>query len=102
MIRGKFFYSFQQFSVILSGIAGIKGMGWVVILLLVVMYVYAVLVTSFALIDPMHFRDLHTSFLTAANVATMNDWRTYLLTTMYWCEHFDTPRMITWTSARIC
>ena len=86
----KFFYSFQQFSVILSGIAaGIKGMGWVVILLLVVMYVYAVLgVTSFALIDPMHFRDLHTSFLTAANVATMNDWRTYLLTTMYGCEHF--------------
>ena len=45
-------------------------MGWVVILLLVVMYVYAVLgVTSFALIDPMHFRDLHTSFLTAAKCA---------------------------------
>lgn len=86
----KFFYSFRTFSVILSGIAaGIKGMGWVVILLLVVMYVYAVLgATLFSETDPMHFRDLGISFLTAANVATMNDWRTYLMTTMYGCEHF--------------
>jgi voltage-gated sodium channel len=86
----KFFYSFRSFSVILSGIAaGIKGMGWVVILLLVVMYVYAVLgATLFSVNDPMHFRDLSTSFLSAANIATMNDWRTYLLTTMYGCEHF--------------
>lgn len=86
----KFFYSFSTFSVILSGIAaGIKGMGWVVILLLVVMYVYAVLGTTlFANLDPMHFRDLDTSFLTAANVATMNDWRTYMLTTMYGCQYF--------------
>jgi hypothetical protein len=64
-------------------------MGWVVILLPVVMYVYAVLgATLFSETDPMHFRDLGISFLTAANVATINDWRTYLMTTMYGCEHF--------------
>ena len=68
----RYFRRNPEFKIILDGIgAGIQAMGWVLVMLMIVMYIYAVMGTNlFYGLDPKNFRSLSYSFNSGMGIAT--------------------------------
>ena len=64
-------------------------MGWVLVMLMIVMYIYAVLGTNlFYGVDPKNFRSLPYSLNSGMGIATGSSWDEFLYATWYGCEHY--------------
>lgn len=69
----------------------IPSMGYIGLLLLLMFYVYAVAgVFLFSKNDPVHFKDLQTTFLTLFKIVTMEGWVDLLDIQMYGCTNYLT------------
>lgn len=69
----------------------IPSMGYIGLLLLLMFYVYAVAgVFLFSKNDPLHFKDLQTTFLTLFKVVTMEGWVDLLDIQVYGCTNYFT------------
>ncbi|MDX2008366.1 MAG: ion transporter [Meiothermus sp.] len=70
----------------------IPSMGYVLLLLMLFLYVYAVAgVFLFGPNDPVHFRDLHTALLTLFKTLTGEGWTDFLDAAFYGCQRFELP-----------
>ena len=86
----RYFRRNPEFKIILDGIgSGIASMGWVLVMLMIVMYIYAVLGTNlFYGVDPKNFRSLPYSLNSGMGIATGSSWDEFLYATWYGCEHY--------------
>jgi voltage-gated sodium channel len=67
----------------------IPSMAYVSVLLLLLFYIYAVAaVFLWGGNDPVHFKDLQTSFLSLFRVATLEDWTDIMYINMYGCDRY--------------
>jgi len=89
----RYFRRNPEFKIILDGIgSGIASMGWVLVMLMIVMYIYAVLGTSlFYGLDPKNFRSLPYALNSGMGIATGSSWDEFLYATWYGCEHYGYP-----------
>jgi len=80
----------EDMRVILDGvIQGIMSIVWILILLTVVVYIYAVIgVTMFGGNDPRNFRSLGTAFKTVLSMTTMSDWLDFLYINYHGCDQY--------------
>ena len=70
----------------------IPSMGYVLLLLMLFLYVYAVAgVFLFGHNDPVHFRDLHTALITLFKTLTGEGWTDFLDAAFYGCQRFELP-----------
>jgi voltage-gated sodium channel len=70
-------------------VRSIPSMGYVMVLLLLLFYVYAVAGTFlFRANDPVHFENLQISFLTLFRVMTLEDWTDVLYIQIYGCDRY--------------
>ena len=68
-------------------IQGLTNIVWILMLLCVVMYIYAVFgVVFFGENDPRNFRDLGTAFKNVISMTTMADWMDFLYINYYGCD----------------
>jgi len=86
----KIFKKIPQLQMIVMGLAGgIKSIGYIVILLLLVFYLYAIVgITIFRTNDPWHYRDLQTTMLTLFRASTLEDWTDIMYISIYGCDHY--------------
>ena len=86
----RYFRRNPEFKIILDGIgAGIQAMGWVLVMLMTVMYIYAVMGTNlFYGLDPKNFRSLAYSFNSGMGIATGSSWDEFIYSTWYGCEKY--------------
>ncbi len=72
-------------------LASIPSMGYIILLLALVFYIYGVLATFlFAANDPIHFGSLSLSMLTLFRIVTFEDWTDVMYINMYGCDNFRT------------
>jgi voltage-gated sodium channel len=70
----------------------IPAMSYVLLLLLLFLYVYAVIgVSLFGQNDPVHFRDLHTALLTLFKTLTGEGWIDFFDIGFYGCDRIELP-----------
>ena len=81
----RYFRRNPEFKIILDGIgAGIQAMGWVLVMLMIVMYIYAVMGTNlFYGLDPKNFRSLAYSFNSGMGIATGSSWDEFIYSTWW-------------------
>ena len=80
----------EDMRVILDGvIQGILNIAWILVLLGVVVYIYAVFgVILFGANDPRNFRSLGVGIGTVISIATMSDWLGFLYVNYYGCDEY--------------
>jgi len=80
----------RNMRIILEGVVkGIMSIVWILILLSVVVYIYAVFgVILFKANDPRHFGTLGTAMSTVISVCTMSDWLGFLYVNYYGCDEY--------------
>lgn len=80
----------EDMRVILDGvIQGILNIAWILVLLGVVVYIYAVFgVILFGDNDPRNFRSLGVGVGTVISIATMSDWLGFLYVNYYGCDEY--------------
>ena len=72
-------------------LASLPSMGYILLLLLIVFYIYGVLANFlFSTNDPVHFGNLSTSMLTLFRIVTFEDWTDIMYLNMYGCDSFET------------
>lgn len=73
-------------------IRSIPSIGWVLVLMLLLLYVYAVAgVFLFGQGDPFHFGNLHTALLTLFSILTLEGWVDILRIQYFGCDRFELP-----------
>jgi voltage-gated sodium channel len=73
----------------------IPSMAYVSVLLLLLFYIYAVAaVFLWGGNDPVHFKDLQTSFLSLFRVATLEDWTDIMYINMFGCDSYGYDGMM--------
>lgn len=87
----KIFKKVPQLQMIVMGLAGgIKSIGYIVILLLLVFYLYAIVgITIFRTNDPWHYRDLQTTMLTLFRASTLEDWTDIMYISIFGCDQYS-------------
>ena len=87
----KLFKKIPQLQMIVMGLAGgIKSIGYIVILLLLVFYLYAIVgITIFRTNDPWHYRDLQTTMLTLFRASTLEDWTDIMYISIFGCDKYS-------------
>jgi len=87
--------AFPELQVIVEAlIMGLKSIGYIGGLLLLLIYVFAILGTTlFGVNDPFHFGTLHTSILTLFRVSTLDGWSDIMYINFYGCKHMGYDAM---------
>ncbi len=87
----KLFKKIPQLQMIVMGLAGgIKSIFYIVILLLLVFYLYAIVgMTLFQDNDPWHFRNLQTTILTLFRASTLEDWTDIMYISIFGCDKYS-------------
>lgn len=99
----------KELQIILLALArAIPAMGYVILLLFLHFYVFAVAgVFLFRENDPVHFANLHTALLTLFRVMTLEDWTDVMYTQIYGCDRYGfgfaeelcaSPRAMPWAA----
>ncbi|TBH21680.1 ion transporter [Thermus thermamylovorans] len=99
----------RELQIILLALArAIPAMGYVILLLFLHFYVFAVAgVFLFRENDPVHFANLHTALLTLFRVMTLEDWTDVMYTQIYGCDRYGfgfaeelctSPRAMPWAA----
>jgi voltage-gated sodium channel len=93
----KLFKKIPQLQMIVMGLAGgIKSIGYIVILLLLVFYLYAIVgITVFRTNDPWHYRDLQTTMLTLFRASTLEDWTDIMYISIFGCDKYNSGIYVT-------
>jgi len=79
-----------QLRMIISGlIAGLKAIGYIMILLALVFYIYAIAgIIFFKENDPLRFRNIQITMITLFQLSTFDDWPLVLFTNYYGCDEY--------------
>ncbi|KAL3785904.1 hypothetical protein ACHAWO_006713 [Cyclotella atomus] len=87
--------SFPELQIIIEAlITGLKSIGYIGGLLLIVIYIFGILGTMlFGQNDPFHFGSLHMSILTLFRISTLEGWSDIMYINMYGCDLFGYDAM---------